>query len=194
MIIFHFSQFEHELFCWYFKHLHAFLAQCGYCVGKWEISGIVNESVNSKIRTILEYWGLQGQSIDEVWCLLEWIAWDSFELEKASCIFGYSFSNPCAFYARSYYVPFWCDMCSSSGHNFISCTFYACYTQPNSFLSLAQCTEFEVGEPFRLVAKFDVDVAYWMSDDTNDVVHNLVEPPLEVSCDVFVQEDSSSLG
>jgi len=51
-----------------------------------------------------------------------------------------------------------------------------------------------VGEPFRLVAKFDVDVAYWVSDDTNDVVHNLVEPPLEVSCDVFMQEDSSSLG
>ena len=28
MAIFHFPQYEHELFCWYFKGLNAFLAHC----------------------------------------------------------------------------------------------------------------------------------------------------------------------
>jgi len=38
--------------------------------------------------------------------LLKWIAWDSFEFEKASLISEYSFLDPCAFYARSYYAIF----------------------------------------------------------------------------------------
>jgi len=48
MAIFQFPQFEHELFCWYFKRLNSFLAQCEYYVGKWEILGIVDEGVNSE--------------------------------------------------------------------------------------------------------------------------------------------------
>ena len=36
------------MFCWYFKHLNAFLAQCGYCVGKWKIVGIIDEGVNNE--------------------------------------------------------------------------------------------------------------------------------------------------
>ena len=39
----------------------------------------------------------------------EWIAWDSFEFEKASHVYKYSFPDACAFYARSYYAPFWCE-------------------------------------------------------------------------------------
>jgi len=56
MAIFHFSQFEHELFYWYFKCLNAVLAQCGYYVGKWEILDIVEEGANKETRTLLEYW------------------------------------------------------------------------------------------------------------------------------------------
>ena len=48
MAIFHFLQFEHKLFYWYFKCLNVFLAQCEYYVGKWEILGIVDEWVNSE--------------------------------------------------------------------------------------------------------------------------------------------------
>ena len=56
MVIFRFSQYEHELFCWYFKGLNAFLAQCGYCVGKWKILGIIDKGVNSKTRILLQFW------------------------------------------------------------------------------------------------------------------------------------------
>jgi len=49
MAIFHFPQYEHELFCWYFKRLNSFLAQCEYYVGKWKILGILDEGVNSEI-------------------------------------------------------------------------------------------------------------------------------------------------
>ena len=41
-----------------------------------------------------------------------------------------------------------------------------------------------MGEPFVLVFKFDVGAMCCESEDTFDVVHNLVETPLEVSCDV----------
>ena len=78
MEIFHFSQFEHELFCWYLKRLNAFLAQNDYCVGKWKILGIVDEGVNSETRILLQFWDFHCKSVDEAWNLLEWVAWDSF--------------------------------------------------------------------------------------------------------------------
>jgi len=49
-----------------------------------------------------------------------------------------------------------------------------------------------VCEPIGLVAKFDVHYAHFESEDTYDVVHNIVENPLEGCCDVFVHEASSS--
>jgi len=55
MAIFHFPQFERELFCWYFKRLNVLLAQCDYFVGKWEILGNIDEGVNSKTQTLLQY-------------------------------------------------------------------------------------------------------------------------------------------
>jgi len=76
-------------------------------VGKWKILGIIDEGVNSKIRVLLRYWDFQCKCVDETWCLLEWVAWDSFEFEKASHLSGYSFPDPCAFFARLYYAPFW---------------------------------------------------------------------------------------
>ena len=54
------------------------------------------------------------------------------------------------------------------------CPFYAYYAQPDLSLPLVQCMGFYVGEPFGLVAKFDVDGAYCESGDTFDMVHNLV--------------------
>ena len=58
------------------------------------------------------------------------------------------------------------DMCSPYDHNITSCQSYACYPKLDSSLPLAQCTRFEVGEPFRLVARFDVDAGYCESGDT----------------------------
>jgi len=104
--------------------------------------------------------------------LLEWIAWDSFEFEEASCIPRYSFSDPSAFYARSYYAPLRHDLCNSSDHDINLCPYYVSYAQPNfasswgntdvvltlfdTSLLLAQCTRLKMGEPFEVVARFSV--------------------------------------
>jgi len=131
-----FPQYEHELFCWYFKCLNAFLAQCGDCVGKWKILGIVDEGVNSESRILLEFWDFYRKNVNKAWNLLEWVAWDSVEFDKASRIYRYSFSDPCAFYARSYYAPLWCDLCNISAHNVSSGPYYVCYTHSDSSLPL----------------------------------------------------------
>ena len=123
MSICYFLQFELELFWRYFKHLNAFLTQCGYGVDIWKILDIVNEVVNSKIRALLEYWGFHIKSVDEKLYLLNGIAWDSFEFEKASHVSRYSFPNPRAFYARSYYASFWCELCNSSNYDTNWCPF-----------------------------------------------------------------------
>jgi len=99
--------------------------------------------VNNETRMLLQYWDFHGKNVDEAWCLLEWVAWDSFDFDKASCVSRYSFPNPCAFYARSYSAPLWCDLCNSSHHTFSSCPYYACYAHPNSSLLLAQCMGFK---------------------------------------------------
>jgi len=39
-------------------------------VGKWKISGVIDEVVNSRTLILLEYWGFHGQNIDEAWSLL----------------------------------------------------------------------------------------------------------------------------
>ena len=70
--------------------------------------------MNNKTLILLQYLDFHGKNVDEAWSLLEWIAWDSFEFDKASRICGYSCHDPCAFYAKSYYAPLWCDMCNSS--------------------------------------------------------------------------------
>ena len=62
--------------------------------------------MNSKTQILLEYWGFHDQNVDKAWCLLEWIGWNSFEFEKVSCVSGYSFPDPCVFYARYYYALF----------------------------------------------------------------------------------------
>jgi len=125
--------------------------------------------------------------------LLEWIAWDSFEFEKGSRVSKYSFYDPCLFYSRSYYAPFWCDFYNSSDHETNSGPYYACYDQ-SSFVSpwvnadfvltlhdsshpLAQCTELKVGEPFAIIAKPSVVDVCFESEDIFDEVHDLVEAP-----------------
>ena len=74
MAIFHFPQYEQELFCWYFKRLNVFLAQCEYFVGKREIIGIVDEGVNSKTRILLQFWDFHGLTVDDARSLLLWVA------------------------------------------------------------------------------------------------------------------------
>jgi len=92
--------------------------------------------VNNKTRILLQFWNFHSKNVDEAWCLLEWVAWDSFEFEKASCVYGFLFHDPCAFYVISYYAPLWCVMCNSSTHDVSSCPYYACYTHSNSSLLL----------------------------------------------------------
>jgi len=73
--------------------------------------------VNSKTHTLLGYWDFYGKNVDDAWYLLKWIAWDSFEFEKASCV------------CKSYYAPFWCDLCNSSDRATNLSFYYACYDQ-----------------------------------------------------------------
>jgi len=51
--------------------LNALLAQCGYCVDKWKILGIIDECVNNETRILLQFWDFHGKSVDEAWFLLE---------------------------------------------------------------------------------------------------------------------------
>ena len=96
---------------------------------------ILDEIINGKTRALLQYLGFLAKSVDEAWYLLEWIAWDSFEFEQAACSSGYSLSDPCVFYARSYYSLFWCYLCNSSNHETNLCSYYAGYDQ-SDFASL----------------------------------------------------------
>ena len=90
---------------------------------------IVDKGVNSKIHILLELWGFYAKNVDDACYLLELIAWDSFEFEKASRVSRYSFPDPCAFHYRSYYAFFLYDLCNSSDHATSSCPYYACYDQ-----------------------------------------------------------------
>jgi len=141
--------------------------------------------------------------------LLEWIAWDSFELEKVSRVSRCSCFNPCAFYARSYYATFWCDLRKSFDHDINLCLYYACYAQPafaspwdntddvltlhDSSFPLAQCMGLETGEPFGGVARFSVADVCFKLKDIFDEVHDLAEAPLKGSRDMFTHEESPSL-
>jgi len=89
---------------------------------------IVDGGLNSETHALLGYWDFHGRNVDDAWHFLKWIAWDSFEFEKATCAYRYSIPNPRTFYCRSYYAPFWCDYCNSSDHDINSCPYYACYT------------------------------------------------------------------
>ena len=193
MAIFHFLQFEYELFCWYFKCLNAFLAKCGYCLGKWKILCIIHEGVNNETWILLQFWDFHGKSVDEAWCLLEWVAWDSFEFKKASCVSGYSFHKPCAFYSGSYYAPFWFHMCNSSVHNVSLCSYYVYYAHSDSSLPLTQNMMLEVGEHFGLGASLGMKNALLGLEDTFDMEHTQVDTPLAGCRDGFMHEESPSL-
>jgi len=47
-----------------FYCLDIFLAQCGYCVGKWEALDIVDEGLNSEAYILSEYWSFRGRNVD----------------------------------------------------------------------------------------------------------------------------------
>jgi len=111
----------------------------------------------------------------------------------ACYVYRYSFPDPCAFYARSYYAPLWCDLCNTSAHNVSSCPYFACYAHSDSSLLLTQCTGLEVGESFGLGVSFNMDNALCGLGDTIEEVHNLVDTPLEGYRDLFVRKGSSSL-
>ena len=73
MAIFHFSQYEQELFYGYWDHLHAYLAQCdscGYLYRKCDILLVVDEGVNCETRALFECLDFYARNIDEVWDFL----------------------------------------------------------------------------------------------------------------------------
>jgi len=142
----------------------------------------------------LQFWDFHRKNVDEDWSLLKWIVWDSFEFDKASCVCGYSFHDPCAFYARSYYASLCCDMYNSSTHYVSSCPYYACYTQSNSSLPLTWCTGLKVGEPFGLVARIGMNNVGCGLENSFEEVHNLVDIPSEGCPNMFVHERSPNLG
>ena len=70
---FHFTQYEHESFWWYYDILYVFLARCGSCLEKWELLDTVYEGVNCEIRALLERWDFCAKIIDEECDLLDWL-------------------------------------------------------------------------------------------------------------------------
>jgi len=166
--------------------------------------------VNSKIRILLEHWDFHDRNVDDTWYLLEWIAWDLYEFPKATIISKYLISDPCTFYTRSYYAPFWCGLCNSFGYDINSCPYYACYAQPDfvsswdnadvvltlldSTFPLAQCTGLDVGDSFVVDARFSVLNACCESENILDEMHDLNKTPLDESRDVLVHEEVSMIG
>ena len=145
MATFYFSYFEHELFCWYFKRLHVFLTQCGYCVCKWKILNIVDEGGKSKTKLFWSIGVLFAKVLMRLGvCLsgllmihLHWRRQVAF-LEVLSPILVHSILNLIK-------ALFQCDLCSSSDHNISSCSIYACYAQPDSSFPFALCTRLKDG-------------------------------------------------
>jgi len=48
-------------------------ARCSYCLTKWKILDIIDEGVNNKTQTLLEYEDFYGKNVDEAGYFLEWI-------------------------------------------------------------------------------------------------------------------------
>jgi len=64
----------------------------------------------------------------------------------------------------------------------------------DSSFPLAQCTRLDAGEPFGVVARFDVVDACFKSEDILDEVHDLDKTLFEGSSDMFMHEESPRLG
>ena len=83
MSLFHFSQYEHELFWRYYDRLHAFLAHCDFYLEKCKVLNTVYEGVNCETRTLLEYWDFCAKDVNEACDFLDWLAWDTYEFETS---------------------------------------------------------------------------------------------------------------
>jgi len=81
MYIFHFPQYENELFWRYYDRLHIFLAHYDYCSEKWKIPIIVYEGVNCETHALLEHWDFYTKNVDETCNFLDWLAWDTYKFE-----------------------------------------------------------------------------------------------------------------
>jgi len=141
----------------------------------------------------LQFWDFHNLNVDDAWNLLLWVAWDSFEFDKACCVCRYYFSDPCAFYARSYYAPLWCDMCNTSSHNVSTCPYYAFYAHSDSSLPLAQCTGLEGVQSFGHGANLGMDDAFCGLEETLVREHDLVNTPLEGCHNSYAHEGSPGL-
>ena len=121
MAIFHFFQYEEELFYSYWDGLHVYLAQCdscGYLYRKWDILHVVDEGVNCEIRALFKYWNFYARNIDEAWDFLNWLAQDTYEFD-ISCANSY---NP--LFCIPDLAPFWCETCYCFDHDSTSCPYY----------------------------------------------------------------------
>jgi len=76
MAIFHFLQYEQELFYSYWDHLHAYLAHCascGYLYRKWKILHVVDKGVYCETRALFEHWDFYDRNVEEAWDFLNWL-------------------------------------------------------------------------------------------------------------------------
>jgi len=121
MAVFHFPQYEQELFYRYWDRLHAYLAQCascGYSYGKWEILHVVDEGVTCETRALFEYWDFYARTVDEAWDFLDWLAQDTYDFET-SCV---NSCNPLPCIPDL--APSFCETCHCSDHASTSCPYY----------------------------------------------------------------------
>ena len=64
------------------------------------------------LKTLLQEFGFLSKTIHESLDMVDWVARYAYEFENITYAYGMSFSNPCAFHARSFYEEKICDFLS----------------------------------------------------------------------------------
>jgi len=102
---------------------------------------VINERVNGETQTVLQYSRFLSKTIDEALDLLQWLVRDTYEFENIMYASRMSFSDSCAFHAKSFYeekfvtsyapptflpecVPLMCNLCHAFDHNSDLCPHY----------------------------------------------------------------------
>jgi len=71
-----------------------YCAQCCFSYGKWKIIDAINEGVNSKTRTLLEFLCFHSKSVGKAWYIFKWLTDDTYKFENIGWAFGMSFPDP----------------------------------------------------------------------------------------------------
>ena len=146
MPVFHFPQYEHELFWSYLSRLNDYCAQLNHIFEKWKIYEVIAVGLNVESRSyvasicsggLIE---LLSKTQNEVLDFFEKLAWKTYAFEQTNDTFRYRTHGECDFQANSYpsdhsvnsYDPSYyymppglCDYCESSYHDARTCLFRA---------------------------------------------------------------------